>query len=133
MPALSWQQLQDIQAKCVQNGFRVPDMQWFIETGTALGTTAIAMAGHFANVCTIEIKEEFHVAARMRAWEAFGPVHFYHGDTQEVLPSLLASADGAATIFLDAHYTGEGTGKGQVEVPLLEELRCIDALLMRHL
>lgn len=131
MPALSRRQLAEIveAATARGGGAGISTCRTFVETGTGLGHTAVQMAGHFEEVHTIEIKQEFVHAARLMAWKAEGPIHFYHGSTEHVLPALLPRVRGPAVVFLDAHFSGEGTGRGERDVPLVDELTAIDQLM----
>lgn len=128
MPALSWEQLEEICAKVGDANFRSPAFQCFVETGTALGQTAVPMSAHFPEIHTIEIKEEFFEASWLMATNCKAPIHFYHGPSEEVLPDIAAKLTGPSIFFLDAHWSGEDTGRGSVDVPLLDELRQVDAL-----
>jgi len=128
MPALSWEQLEEICAAVGDAAFAGPSFQCFVETGTALGQTAIPMSAHFPELHTIEIKEEFFEASWLLATNCKAPIHFYHGPSEEVLPDVLRKLGGPSVFFLDAHWAGEDTGRGAVDVPLLEELRQLDAL-----
>uniref|UniRef100_A0A7S1WBM4 Class I SAM-dependent methyltransferase n=1 Tax=Alexandrium catenella TaxID=2925 RepID=A0A7S1WBM4_ALECA len=128
MPALSWEQLEEICTAVGDASFTSTSFRCFVETGTALGQTAIPMSAHFPEVHTIEIKEEFFEASWLLATNCKAPIHFYHGPSEEVLPEIAAKLAGPAVFFLDAHWAGEDTGRGAVDVPLLDELRHLDAL-----
>ena len=48
-----------------------------------------------------------------------------HGDSGEVLPSLLNNIDTSCLFWLDGHYSGGVTSKGEKDTPILEELKCV--------
>lgn len=132
MPALSWPQLEEIFAKAAAGGaegFGAADFDTFVETGTGLGQTILPLSAHFRELHTVEIKEEFFEASRLMASAAKAPICFYHGPSEEVLPEIIGRLRGPTVFFLDAHWSGEDTGRGSVDVPLLEELRALDAQL----
>tara|TARA_R100000008_G_C3575109_1_gene164710 strand:+ start:387 stop:1076 length:690 start_codon:yes stop_codon:yes gene_type:complete len=52
-------------------------------------------------------------------------INFHLGDTVTLLPSILNDIKTNATFYLDAHKSGEFSGVGDIEVPLLEELNII--------
>lgn len=129
MPALSWQDLQDIFTALNEPEYTGNAFQCFVETGTGLGQTVLPMSDHFEELHTIEIKEEFFMASGLLAGTGKQPIHFYHGPSEEVLPtSILPYLKRPAVFFLDAHWSGDGTGQGSKDVPLLEELRALDAI-----
>lgn len=81
-----------------------------IETGTARGNGARALAKRFRRVITIELSEELHRAARERLRE-LSHVECLHGNSAQVLSSLLPTlpVGEAPFFFLDAHWSGDRT------------------------
>jgi hypothetical protein len=49
-------------------------------------------------------------------------VFLYHGDSKNVLGKILNCAEGRILFWLDGHYSGPGTGRGDTDCPLLLEL-----------
>jgi len=100
----------------------------FVETGTYLGETTAAMAKVYRKVFTVEIHEELYQKSSARLKDS-GNVTSFHGNSSEILPSILSQLDGPAVFWLDAHYSGPKTGriaKG-VQTPIEEELSQIFA------
>ena len=55
-------------------------------------------------------------------------VRLIEGDSGARLPAVVAALKRPALFYLDAHYSGLGTGKGEIETPISAE---IDILLQR--
>lgn len=100
--------------------------QAFVETGTFLGETAAWAGEWFAEVHTIEIDAELHQKAKERL--AGSPVHLHLGDSLQILGDLVPRLPAGTVFWLDAHYSGSGTGKGATECPVLKELALIAAV-----
>tara|TARA_R100001086_G_C11838907_1_gene258578 strand:- start:1299 stop:2069 length:771 start_codon:yes stop_codon:yes gene_type:complete len=56
-------------------------------------------------------------------------ISLYRGDSSAILPLLLQRIDSTATLWLDAHYSGPGTGKtmvdGKIVWPIFDELNAL--------
>lgn len=97
------------------------DLRVLIETGSGDGCTAVQLAEHFERVFTIEISEDkyFGVWGALLGYPHVLPIH---GDSEEVLPHLLSKLDAPAVFWLDAHYDGGTSGRGQADTPIQREL-----------
>jgi hypothetical protein len=100
----------------------------FVETGTFRGDTIEAVRSTFRAVWSIELSHNLAAAARRR-FAASPNVQIVEGDSGAILPGLLAHLDGPVLFWLDGHWCGGETAKGEIETPLLAELR---AVLARH-
>ncbi len=95
-----------------------------IETGTFYGGTMFAMRNSFRELHSIELSKDIHdyVSGQL----AHHPhIKLHHGDSTHILPDILKNIDQPCLFWLDGHYMGEGTGLGNKETPVLEELRSI--------
>jgi hypothetical protein len=94
-----------------------------IETGTYRGVTTHRCAPHFERIYTIEIEPEL---AR-KATEYLAPfrhVTVIEGDAKrEVLRLIRGGFVQNALIFLDGHYSGQGTGMGAEPEPATDIMR----------
>lgn len=95
-----------------------------VETGTYYGDTVNAVRSVFREIYSIELGAELYNAARRR-FSRFRHIHILHGDSQRVLPDILARISEPCLFWLDAHYSGGITAKGDLETPIMQELRII--------
>lgn len=96
----------------------------FVETGTYLGDTVAAMRGHFAKVISIELSQALHERA-LRRFRRCSNVVVLQGDSSQRLKDALQLIEGRALFWLDGHYSGDITAKGELECPVLAELDAI--------
>ena len=52
-------------------------------------------------------------------------IKLYNGFSEIIFPKLLPTLNGACNFFLDGHYSGGDTVKGEKECPIIEELTSI--------
>lgn len=80
-----------------------------VETGTFLGDGTDIMAKTFRQVYTIELDNQLHANAKQK-FASLPHVTCLHGDSKEVLPTLLKSIhDQPCLFFLDAHWSGDAS------------------------
>jgi hypothetical protein len=101
--------------------------QVFVETGTYLGDTVHALRGRFRELHSIELDPVLYEAARRR-FAGIRSVTIHHGDSAAVLPELLSRLTEPALFWLDGHFSGGTTARGERDTPVQEELRSI----LRH-
>ncbi len=97
----------------------------FVETGTNRAVTAVWAAEHFAHVITIEGQRELY-EANVNAYGHRTNLTFLVGDSRKQLAPALASFDGPAVIWLDAHWCGEGTFGVTTQCPVIEEVAAVN-------
>lgn len=100
-----------------------------IETGTFRGVMAARCARVFKTVLTVEL--DARLAAQAKAFLAkYRNVTVYQGDAVAQLPQMLAHPGAnRCVIFLDAHYSGGDTARGEVPEPALAEFD----IMARHI
>jgi hypothetical protein len=107
-------------------------LKTMIETGTHYGDMVAAMRTRFVRIDSIEIYEPLY----RKVCERFAGcknICLHHGDSEKILPAILEALTEPALFWLDAHYSGEGTGKGMLNTPILRELQFIlDHPLRKH-
>ena len=99
-------------------------IQTFVETGTFKGHMIEAMADKFGEIYSIELSEELHDAAKQKFADA-KHVNLILGDSKTALPVLLEKLDKPCLFWLDGHYSGAGTAKGDTDTPVKEEIEAI--------
>jgi len=101
----------------------------FIETGTSFGNTIRIVQPYFEFLHTIEIKKEIY-----DAFDEYHPkyenVTRHLGDSCVILPEILngLSEETKCIFWLDGHYSSGESGRGTIDVPLVEECLIIDNL-----
>lgn len=92
-----------------------------VETGTYKGDMVEAMRPHFDRIYSIELSPEYHRKAVLRFRNA-EHVEILQGDSGEVLGELVPKLDQPTLFWLDGHYSGGNTAKGELETPIYKEL-----------
>ena len=102
---------------------RSEEVEVFVETGTYLGKTTRVMSQVCDRVFSIEIDQALYERA-VALFERDPQVTLLHGNSADLLPSVLDEIDVPALFWLDGHYSGGITG-GPMQSPILSELRAI--------
>lgn len=95
-----------------------------VETGTNLGHTPLALRGNFKTIYTIELFPRLHREA-VRVLKPYPHIVCLRGDSLEKLPIVLNKLRAPALFWLDGHYSGPETGKGETDTPVKEEIEMI--------
>lgn len=108
-----------------------PDGIW-IETGTYEGQTTAALARRGKRVITIEPDLQLAKQAVHR-FRSLPHVTVLNGTSEECLGLAIQQVDSGADVnfWLDGHYSGANTYRGEVTTPLLAELEYIQKDLSR--
>lgn len=113
-----------VKARVVRDRAAAYGIGHFIETGTCHGAMVEAVAGDFLSIDTIEFYEPNFLIAQERL-ARFPHVRVHLGDSADVLGKLIVELVRPALVFLDAHYSGPGTGRAAVDTPVVSELRTL--------
>jgi hypothetical protein len=92
-----------------------------VETGTYLGDMVWAQRNYFKKIYSIELSEELY----KRAVERFRNqpnVELVQGDSSEKISLILSKIDAPVLFWLDGHYSGGITAKGEKVCPIYAEL-----------
>ena len=95
-----------------------------VETGTYLGDMAKAMTPYFHRMYTIELSDELHRSV-LRELGHLKNIEFLLGDSARLLPRILGTLDEPIIFWLDGHYSGGITARGEKDTPIFEELNAI--------
>lgn len=102
-----------------------------VETGTLLGDMVEAMQHRFAQIYSIEISPQLAHKARQR-FSGKNHITIIENDSAIALKELVPKLNGPALFWLDGHYSGGNTGKGEKETPIMEELETILSSKIPH-
>ena len=96
-------------------------LQILVETGTHHGDMVEAMKPFFRQIYSIELSDELYAKAKKRFLRD-NPVTIIHGDSGIELGKLVPTLDQPALFWLDGHYSGEKTARGERDTPVYAEL-----------
>ena len=95
-----------------------------VETGTYTGDTVAALEPRFRTIHTIELSPELVERAKRR-FSGNTKITVWQGDSGTVLPQVLAALDEPILFWLDGHYSGGVTARGESDTPIMSELQHI--------
>lgn len=96
----------------------------FVETGTFYGQMVEAVRKHFKLILSVELYPPLFEYNRQR-FARYPHIHLQQGDSTAALPEMVQQIQGRAIFWLDGHYSGAGTARGDQECPVLGELAAI--------
>ncbi len=96
----------------------------FIETGYHTGDTITKADGHFKHIYSIELSEELYRTG-VTQWASWANIHLIQGDSGKELGHLLERLNTRALIWLDAHWSGRTTARGDTNTPIKAELEAL--------
>ena len=95
-----------------------------VETGTYMGYMVEAQKKKFKKIISIELGIDLFNKA-IKKFKNDKNVTIVHGDSGEVLPKILLKINEPAIFWLDGHYSGGITARGETDCPIFEELGAI--------
>lgn len=98
-----------------------------VETGTFLGGTVRAARPHFQRILSVELSPQLHLQVLKRFGNAQN-VKLWQGDSGKIMPEMLRHIIGRAIFWLDGHYSGGITARGDNDCPIVHELEAIGRL-----
>jgi len=113
-----------IKQKIIKEYARCFAIDTLIETGTYLGRMVSATRDTFKEIFSIELDNELFKRAKKK-FAKYPHIHIIHGDSEKMLPEMLSSINKPCLFWLDAHYSGGVTAKGDIETPIAKELETI--------
>lgn len=93
----------------------------FVESGTYYGDTVEAVKPWFEHVYSIELSRDLYEGAKKR-FRSDRNVHLICGDSGEHIGALVKDIHQPALFWLDGHYSGGETARGERDTPIYEEL-----------
>ena len=110
-----------VKVRTVKQYAKVFSIGTLIETGTLFGEMVWETRKTFSRIFSIELDDKLYMKAKER-FSKYKHISIIHGDSSEVLPSLLNNISERALFWLDAHYSGGITAKGKLETPIVQEI-----------
>ena len=97
------------------------DLKILVETGTYRGDMVYAQLKNFETIYSIELDKSLWEKAVIR-FENCKNVQILNGDSGKVLSQVVPKLDAQTLFWLDGHYSGGITAKGELNCPIFEEL-----------
>jgi len=97
-----------------------------VETGTYLGEMVKAMKNRFGQLYSIELNEALAKRAQGK-FSRDSHIEIMQGDSSTELERLLKRIDSPSLFWLDSHFSGGLTSKGDLETPIMREIALIFA------
>jgi hypothetical protein len=103
-----------------------------VETGTYLGDMVNAQKDNFKRIISIELSNDLAQLAQQR-FRNQPHIQILPGDSATVLKQVTATLTSSALFWLDGHYSGGITAKGDSECPIFGELDAIFSNNKNHI
>lgn len=110
--------------KVVLEYFKTYAPEVFIETGTYKGKMVYAVMPYIRPIYSIEL-DPIHSENARKRFGGYPDIKIIQGQSGEILPQLIKNINKPCLFWLDAHYSGGSTAKGDLETPIMQELECI--------
>lgn len=97
----------------------------FVETGTYLGDTLARLSDDFDELYSIELSPDYYARSSAR-FAGQANIRLINADSTSGLETVLGRLSKERALFwLDAHYSGGDTAKGESNTPVTSELRAV--------
>lgn len=110
-----------LKVKTVRRYAKYFSMRVFIETGTYMGEMIFAVKDLFKEIYSVELSDKYYARATTM-FNKFKNIHIINGDSGQVLQDILKNIKDPTLFWLDAHYQGGDSAKGNLETPIMKEL-----------
>jgi hypothetical protein len=110
--------------KIIEKYARVYSCCILIETGTYLGDTIFSQKDNFQRIISIELSNKLFKAA-IRRFKKYSHIKVLNGNSGDLLSGIMPRIDKRSLLWLDGHYSGGLTAKGEIESPVFKELDAV--------
>jgi hypothetical protein len=107
------------------------NLKILVETGTYRGDMVYAQLKNFETIYSIELDKSLWAKAVIR-FNNYKNVQILNGDSGKVLSEVVPKLDFKSLFWLDGHYSGGITAKGELNCPIFEELSNILNSSLNH-
>jgi hypothetical protein len=111
----------ELKAQIIRDYAAKYHIRTFIETGAFFGDMIDTLQDHFDALTTIELDSKLAAKAKQRFKDS-PKIRVVQGDSGRRLPEILTTFNEPALFWLDGHYSGGVTAKGDVDTPIVAEL-----------
>lgn len=103
-----------------------------VESGTYLGDMVWAQQDNFDKIYTIELSKHLHQLAQKR-FKKKEHIHVLLGDSGKMMTTVVKEISDKAIFWLDGHYAGGITARGEKDCPIWDELKAILSTDIEHI
>lgn len=107
------------------------DLNTLVETGTFQGEMVEAQRKNFRNIYSIELSHDYYQKA-VEKFERFKHIQIIEGDSSVKLKEVTKILNEPALFWLDGHYSGGKTAKGDLNCPIYRELDTVFSTNFDH-
>jgi hypothetical protein len=98
--------------------------RFLVETGTYEGEMIEAMVGRFERIYSIELSEQYFFRAKAK-FEKRRDIEILQGDSSIELGKIIKNLKEPTLFWLDAHYSGGNTARGERDTPIEKEIEVV--------
>jgi hypothetical protein len=120
-----------VKQRTVKEYARRFSIRTLVETGTYQGDMVNATKNTFSKIFSVELNKTLYEQAKKK-FAKFAHISIIQGNSSEVLPYILVEITQPCLFWLDAHYSGGVTVKGDIETPIMRELQLILAHALKE-
>lgn len=113
-----------VKQRTVRRYAREFGLRTLVETGTYRGEMIKKCLRTFDTIYSIELDQDLWSSAQKK-FARYRHVHLVQGDSEQELSNILERLSEPALFWLDAHYSGGVTARGNKETPVEAELTAI--------
>ncbi len=107
------------------------DLNTLVETGTFQGEMVEAQRRNFSKIYSIELSHDYYQRA-VEKFERFKHIQIIEGDSSVKLKEVTKILNEPALFWLDGHYSGGKTAKGDLNCPIYGELDTVFSTNFDH-
>jgi hypothetical protein len=107
------------------------NLQNFVETGTFMGDMLEELKNNFKYLYSIELFTPLYKRA-VKIFKNNKNIKILNGDSGILIKNVIRSLDKPTLFWLDAHYSGSGTAKSNLDTPIEKELEIISQFNKSH-
>lgn len=103
-----------------------------VETGTFQGEMVEAQRRNFSKIYSIELSHDYYQKA-VQKFKRFNHIQIVEGDSSVKLKEVTKTLNEPALFWLDGHYSGGNTAKGDLNCPIYGELDTVFSTKLEHI
>jgi len=113
-----------VKQKIVKYYAEIFKIHTLIETGTYRGEMIDSVLHVFSTIISIEVDPMLAQRAQQK-FSAYSHINVIQGDSGTILPVVIKDITQPCLFWLDAHFSGGVTSKGDLETPIAKELNVL--------